>query len=42
LREIGIAEYDEFEIIAATEARCDKDGLYFGAEAKISHVVQKE
>jgi hypothetical protein len=31
LSEIGIDEYDEFSIIAATEARCDKDGLYFAA-----------
>jgi hypothetical protein len=28
LNEIGIAEYDEFSIISATEAKCDKDGLY--------------
>jgi hypothetical protein len=25
---IGLAEYDEFKILEATAARCDKDGLY--------------
>jgi hypothetical protein len=32
LREIGIKEYDEFAIINATKAKCDKDGLYIAAQ----------
>ena len=28
LSELGLKEYDEFEIISATKARCDKDELY--------------
>ena len=28
LSELGLEEYDEFEIIYATKAKCDKDDLY--------------
>ena len=33
LAELGLDAYDEFGILAATEARCDKDGLYIAALA---------
>ena len=32
LSEIGLAEYDEFGILVATEAKCDKDDVYMKPE----------